>query len=237
MLTINQCRDDLLSKLSITDSSTASALALQDVVIAMNAAMQVLQTAGEYYFTRQTLSVAFGAGTTFVALPQTLQTVIGPARWNNSIALRGLESRGEYDEFDRIFLGSTSYGVANGTPFAYFVEDLRVGNAGDIIQSNIYLCPKPAAPGTLWIDVIYDAPNYTPTDFSPGTAFLPVAQNYTESVYLPIARMFVTRSHLFSRPDIQAQLQTDFDAAMAHLIRVGGFPDPSHKDPLRKIDS
>lgn len=235
MLTINQVRDDLLSKLSMPASTDQQAL--QDVVIAMNHALQLLQTAGEYYFTRQKLLVPFSAGTAVVALAQNIQSIIGPGRWNDSISLRALISRGEYDQFDRIYLGSATFGVATGVPMAYFIEDVRVGNIGDIVQTNIYLCPKPALAGSLAIDVIPDAPSYSTADFTPGTALIPVAQNYTESVFLPIARMNITHSAYWSRPDLVPQLQVDYDRAMAHLISVGGFPDIGHPDPARVTDA
>ena len=234
-LTINQTRDDLLSKLSL-DYATAPAQAVQDVLVSINQAMQILQTAGEYYFTRVSLSLPFSAGTALVLMAGNIQTVIGPARWNNSIPLKALTGRGEYDQYDRIFGGLTTYGPGLGTPQAYFVENLRNGVAGDIVQTNIYLCPIPNIAGTLVIDVINDAPNYSTSDFSPGTAILPVAQAYIESVFLPIARMCTTRSAYFSRPDYIPQLQSDYDRAIQHLVAVGGFPDPYQVSPQRKID-
>lgn len=237
MLTINLCRDDLLSKLGIPDASVAPVQALNDCWQSMNYALQVLQTAGEYYFTRQKLACAFSAGTAVFSLPQTIQSIIGPGRWNDTIPLRAIVSRGEYDQFDRIFLGSASFGVNSGVPMAYFVEDVRVGNVGDVVQTNIYLCPRPALAGTLYIDVIPDTIAYGLADFNPGTALIPVAQNYTESVFLPIARWNITRSAYFSRPDIQPSLKDDYDRAMAHLISVGGFPDIGHPDPARVTDA
>lgn len=235
MLNIVQVRDDLLSKLSIEDPAQANALALQDCVIAVNGALQVLQTAGQDFFTRETISLAFTAGTALFTLSRAVQTIIGPARWNNTKPLRALNSRGELDQFDRIFLGVSDYGTALGDPEAYWVENLRQGTDGDIDQIKLYLAPLPATPGSVWIDVINDAPNYTVGDFTAGTAIIPVAQNYTESVFLPLARMFVTRSSVFSRPDIVPQLQTDYDRAMATLADVGGFPNAVIPAPPREV--
>lgn len=237
MMTINQTRDDLLSKLSIPDASKADVQALNDCWQSMNAALQVLQTAGEYYFTRTKLGCPFSAGTAIFMLPQNVQSIIGPGRWNDVIPLRALVSRGEYDSFNRIYLGTATYGVSTGVPMAYFVEDVRSGNVGDIVQTNVYLCPIPALAGTLFIDIIPDTPMYTLADFTVGTALIPVAQNYTESVFLPIARMFITRSAYFSRPDIVPSLTADYERAMTHLISVGGFPDIGHPNPERVTDA
>lgn len=235
MLTITEVKNDLLTKLSIEDPSSATPNALQDVLLALNGAMQMLQTAGQDFFTRQTITAAFGAGTAVIALDRTIQTVIGPARWNNSKPLRALESRGELDQFDRIFLGVSDYGAALGDPEAYWVENLRDGLSGDIDKINLYLAPVPQNAGTLWIDVIYDAPSYTTADFTAGTAILPVAQGYTESVFLPIARMLVTRSSLFSRPDIVQGLETDYQQAITTLGFVGGFPNAVQPAPKREV--
>jgi hypothetical protein len=237
MLNIIQVRNDLLSKLSIEDASLADSLTIQDVLIAINGALQVLQTAGQDFFTRQIITVEFGAGTAALTLSRSVQAVLGPMRWNDDIPLRALTSRGELDQFTRIFLGGTLYGAGLGTPMAYFVENLRDGNSGDIDQINVFLAPKPDEPGELVIEVIPDSPAYTSADFQAGTAILPVAQNYTESVFLPIARMMVTRSRIFSRPDIVPQLQTDYDRAMQTLADVGGFPNAVQPSPPREVEA
>lgn len=241
MLSIIQVRNDLLSKLAYDDPTLAPAGALQDVVIAMNGAMQMLQTAGQDYFTRETLALAFTAGTSMYALSQSVQTIIGPARWNNNPVvgagrpLSALNSRGELDQFDRIFLGVSNYGTDLGDPLAYWVENIRKGTTGDINQINIYLAPLPRVAGTLTVDVVNDAPNYSVSDFIPGTAILPVAQNYTESIFLPIARLLVSRSSYFSRPDTLASLQADYDHAVATLANSGGFPNAVQSAPKREV--
>ena len=234
-LTISQVRDDLLSKLGIEDAALASALALQDVVVAINGAMQMLQTAGEDYFTRQHLTVALAAGTASYTLAGAVQAVLGPIRMSASGApLRALASRGELDQYDRIVLGSTTYGAAAGTPRAYWVENLRAGTTGDINQINLFFCPTPNATLNVDVEVVDDAPSYSVSDLS-GSTVLPIAQNYTESILLPIARMLVTRSSQFSRADILAQLTTDGQAAMQRLGLAGGFPNATQPQPRREI--
>jgi len=236
-LTIAQVRDDLLSKLGIDDSADASALALQDCLIAINGALQILQIAGEDFFTREQIVLPFVAGTAFYTLPEDVQTVIGPARWNDVTPLSAMESRGELDQYDRIYLGTSDQGTSEGDPFAYWVENVRNGNSGDINQVRIWLAPRPAIAGDLYVDVVHDAPTYDIADFSAGTAVLPVAQNYCESVFLPVARILVTNSSLFSRPDIMPGLQRDYDRAAKTLADVGGFPNAVQDTPPRKVDA
>lgn len=235
-LTIVQARNDLLSKLGIENAAEASALALQDVVVAINGAMQMLQTAGQDYFTRQRLTLTLAAGTAVYNVPLSLQAVIGPVRWNGTKPLRALTSQGEYDQFARMFLGEEEYGVGDdGDPVAYWPDYLRNGTVGDICAVTINLAPAPAAPaGTLVVDVINDAPSYVVADL-PNATVLPVAQNYAESIFLPIARMLVTRSSQFSRPDILGQLESDANTAMARLGLSGGFPNVSQPGPERAV--
>lgn len=238
-LSLVQARNDLLSKLGIEDSTLATALQLQDVVIAVNGAMQTLQTAGEDYFTRDRITISLVAGTSVYPIAQTVQAVIGPVRLNGTMPLRALESRGELDQFDRIFLGSAAFGAAAGTPLAYWVENLRTGSNGDINQVNIWVAPTPVAPaGTLVAEVVNDAPSYVVADLT-STDALPVAQNYTESIFLPIARMLITRSSQFSRPSILPLLTADYQTAMARLGLAGGFPnvDQTPQKPARRVSA
>lgn len=221
-LTIVQARNDLLSKLGFPDASLASALVLQDVAVAMNGAFQFLQTAGERFFTQEEITLTLAAGTAAYVISQNVQSVIGPVRLNDEIPLKGLESRGELDEFDRIFLGATDYGVAAGTPMAYYPDFTRNGTTGDIVRCTIHFAPAPSTSGTAVVQVVNDAPGITVAELDDTTA-LPVAQNYTESVFLPIARYLVTRSSQFSRRELLEQLTADYERALATLGNAGGF--------------
>lgn len=222
-LTIVAVRNDLYSKLGVEDATLATALMQQDAVVAINGAMQMLQAAGELFFTRQEITLTLAAGTAAYVISSNVQSIVGTARLNNNVPLRALSSRGEYDQFDRIFLGSTGFGAAAGTPIAYWPESSRNGTTGDIVSTTIYVAPAPSVAGTLVIEVVNDAPSYVVADLT-STDKLPVAQDYTESVFLPIARMLITRSSQFSRPDLLPQLTIDYERAMRTLGKAGGFP-------------
>jgi hypothetical protein len=234
-LTIVQIANDLATKLGFADAATSPALAWQDIVVAINGAMQQLGTAGQDFFTRQEITLTLAVGTAIYNVPVATQSIIGPVRWNNLKPLRALTSEGEYDQFARIFQGATAYGVgADGDPIAYFVKYLRSGTSGDVCAITIRLAPAPSAPpGTLVAEVVNDAPSYGISDLTSSTV-LPVAQNYTESVFLPIARMLVTRSSQFSRPDLLAQLTSDYGVAMQRLAMVGGFPNTEQPEAPRE---
>lgn len=232
-LQIVQARNDLLSKLGIEDAAEASALTLQDVVVAINGAGQMLQAAGQEYFTKERITVSIYAGTSIYPINRNVQTVIGPAILDEEKPLRGLESQGQYDQFDRIFLGGEDYGPGEGEPKAYWVDYTKDGDSGDICDINIWFAPKPIAPGSVTIDVVNDWVSYVVADLS-STEELPVAQNYTESIFLPIARMLVTRSSQFSRPDLLPQLTADAQRAFDKLGVSGGFPVEDQPYPPRK---
>lgn len=238
MLTIVQTRNDLLSKLGIEDASLAEPLVLQDVVIAINGAMQILQTAGEDYFTRQFLDIPLIAGTTFYTLQNT-QSVIGPIRWNNSKPLRALDSQGQFDQFSRIYNDGTGYGAGTtGEPEAYWIETGRNQlSEGNICEVRIYIAPcSPTPSGSLTVEAIRGAVAYNVGNLA-DTTVVPVAQNYTESIFLPIARMLITRSSQFSRPDILKQLETDYNWAMETLGFKGGFPNAVQPVPERQVNA
>jgi hypothetical protein len=234
-LTIVQARNDLLSKLGIEVAADASQLTLQDVVVALNGAGQMLQTAGQDYFTREEIVVGIYAGTSIYPINRNVQAVLGPVRLDNEKPLEGLESQGQYDQYDRIFRGGSSYGPGSGEPEAYWPKYLKEGDTGDICDVQLYVAPTPIAPGSLTIEVVNDWQELVVADLD-DTTELPVAQNYTESIFLPIARALVMRSSQFSRPDLAKMLQADADVAMQRLGVSGGFPNEAQPRPPRRTE-
>lgn len=228
-LQIIQVRNDLLSKLGIDDPTTADALTLQDVVVAINAAGQLLQTAGEDYFTREQMSIGIYAGTSIYQLNRSVQSILGPVRLGTK-PLFGLESQGQYDQFDRIFGDGTSYGPGSGEPQAYWPKYLKDGTSGDICDVEMYFAPTPTTTGTVTIEVTKDWVELVVADLD-STTQLPVAQNYTETIFLPLARMLITRSRIFARPDLLPQLTADAQQAMQRLGLSGGFPNEEQPTP------
>ena len=234
-LTLNKAALDLISKLgvdNITDPTTASIQIQEDVITALNGAGQWLQRAGEDFFTRTTITQALTAGTAQYLLSENMQSVIGPIRLNNQVPMAALRSRGELDQFDRIFLGQADYGAAGGTPIAYWVESVYAsgGFSGDIAAINIWVAPTPNTGGnTLYIECIQEFPSLTISQFVSGptdtSILLPVAQNYAETIYMPIARYLIMLSSQFSRPDLRDQITEQYKRALDELSTAGGFPD------------
>jgi hypothetical protein len=113
------------------------------------------------------------------------------------------------------------------------VDFRKEGTEGDICDIQIYLAPTPTAAGSVDIEVVNDWEELEVADLTSADE-LPVAQNYTESIFLPIARMLVTRSSQFSRPDIVDQLTADANRAMEKLGISGGWPNETQPKPTRE---
>ncbi len=242
-LTVKAASIDLLSKLGIyvTDPTTASAAQQQDVSIAINWAGQILQRAGQDYFTRDRLTISLVNGQPEYTISTgtsgfAIQAVLGPLRLNDQIPLAALLSRGEYDQFDRIFLGNADYGAAQGVPIAYWIEYLYNGQAnGNIEEMNVLLAPVPATnPGFILAEVVLGWTNI-PVASIGSTSELPVAMDYAESIFLPLARMAITRSSQFNRLDIKDSLEQDGQQALAQLGTAGGFPNAIQPAPDRAV--
>jgi hypothetical protein len=220
-----EVRDDLLRKLGIESVGSASAAMIEDVRNAFNYAQQTLWMAGPDYFNRTQIDVALVAGTSEYALADSVQSVLGPVRLPSGRTLRALESRSELDNFGLLYLGQTSPTVASGTPLAYFVEGLyQAGN--DPVRLRLHLVPAPdvtAASGNAVVEGVSECTLFSTADVA-GTSTLPVAQQYVETLFLPLARKAISRSVYFSAVDTQEKIDADFKEAMTVLGRAGGFP-------------
>jgi hypothetical protein len=230
-------RDDLLRKLGIESAASASAGMLADVLEAMNHAQQTLWTAGPDYFTRTQTSVTLVDGTQTYSLAATVQSVLGPVRLPSGRTLRALESRAELDNFGLLYLGQTSPEVAAGTPVAYFVENLYQTGA-DPVLIKLHVVPKPnaGAAGTAVVEGVSDCVIFASADLT-STDPLPVAQQYVESLFLPLARQALTRSTYFSATDLEKKIEADFQEAMRTLGLAGGFPPAAGRKEEREVEA
>lgn len=232
---VKDARDDLLRKLGIEDAAQASAAQLADVALAINWALQTLFSAGEDFFTRSKLSVAFSAGIAAVELPSTVQEVLGPVRLPTGVPLRMLSSRGELDAFGVLFLGQESWTVAQSLPQAYWVESLRASSGADLAKIVLNIVPAPSSSITLTVEGVEECANIAVAGLG-ATDALAVPHQYAESIFLPLARQAITRSTSFSRAELRREIQADFERAMATLGAKGGFP-PEKQPETREAKS
>lgn len=236
-LRIVDVRDDLLRKLGIESAGSASTGMLADVLAAMNTANQTLWMAGPDYFSRSQIDVVLTAGTGTYTLGSGVQSVLGPMKLPSGRTLRALESRSEFDNFGMLYLGQTLPAITAGTPLAYFVESLNQSGADPVlVKVHVVPAPNGDAAGTATLDGVLECSTLATADLA-GTSTLPVAQQYVESLFLPLARKAITRSTYFSATDLQAKIDADYEEALALLSRAGGFPPVAGRKAAREVEA
>jgi hypothetical protein len=225
-LTVEATRNELLSKLGVLTPATPPTQALQDVATAMNWAFQMLWRGGPDYFTREDISVTLVSGQREYVFDRDTQAILGPVLTATGKTLRRLLSRGEVEDFGLIYLGQASRTVSNGAPQCYFIENRRTAPStdGDIHQMSIFVCPAPDAAAVtahspLLVEGVPECPAYTVANLTDpvASAPLPVADQYAESIFLPLARLQLTRSYLFSQTENLPRIQEDAATAMRIL--------------------
>ena len=225
-LTVAQVFDDLQRKLGIMPGDVAPDGAYEDIVQAVNWALQTMQKAGAEYFTREALSVTLVNGQAEYALATTTQSVLGPVRTATGRLLRKIEDFGDVANFGLLYLGQVSTPMGSGSPLAFHVRDTRT-NADNPHLTTLHVVPAPdatavAAHSPVLVDVVKTCSSYT-VDTIRGAGNIQVADGYAESLFLPLARLQITRSNLFSQAENLARIQED--AALA-LQTLGIEPQP-----------
>lgn len=219
-LTVAQAYDDLRRKLGVMTGEASPAGVDADVVSAMNWALQTMWKAGSDYFTREAISVTLIVGQASYALATTTQAVLGPVKTSAGQLLRAVEDFGDVQNFALLYLGQASAPMLNGAPLAYHVRNSRV-DANNPHLVTLYVMPAPDAAAVtahspLSVDGVKVCKTYTVADIALTDA-IQVADGYAESLFLPLARLQITRSHLFSQADNLARIQADAAMAMRTL--------------------
>jgi hypothetical protein len=197
-LTIRDLYNDGMALLGIYNPDYAPQTARNHVLNDITSALQIMQLAGEDFYSREELPIGLQAGVSVYSLPERVQQVLEPARLAGGRSLMGLRTRSELDNFGPVFLGS--YGsTPSGEPLAYFIETLRDDSGPDATQIKMHVTPPPATPVELMLNVINDPPVYTADDLCGESPTPPVPHKYHESVLQPIVRMNVTTCDLYAR--------------------------------------
>lgn len=222
-LTILDLYNDGMALLGIYNPSVVPQEVRDHVLSDINQALQLMQLAGEDFYSREYLPITLAAGTSLYSLPEEVQQILEPVRLSNGSTLVGLKSRSDYDKFGETFLGVIG-NVPNGEPLAYFVETLRDNAGPDATMINFYVTPAPASETTLILNVINDPPSYTLSDLQATPAPTPpVPHKYHESVLRPLVRMNVTSCDLYARKqEGYRMIERDYLKALTLL----GLADP-----------
>lgn len=230
-MTLNDLKEDLLRKLWLENPANAPAYILPDVASAINRAYQLLWSSKDDFFRRETATVATTIGAPTIALPAAVQEVLGPVRISGGLPLVPLRDEGDYNMASSLYPDASG----TGTPRYYYTRRTRAATA-DNVTIVLALLPVPDAVASILIDVANEAPAFTVAQFTaaPSTV-LPIPHNYAELYLQPIARKCVTTSHFFWDKDKQAQIDNDYQEALAAL----GIADPfrSHEPADRKEEA
>lgn len=211
-MNLQEIRDDLLRKVGVETPGDAPSYVLSDVLAALNMAGQALNAAGDpFWFVRSDT----GTGASHALSGHSVKRVVQ----DNSarIPLSRVHSVTELNRFHRIYLGMTDAEVADATnePMAYCVE--QNGEDGEI---TVYIGPSNLSSTGVRIDYV---PNFEPwevADLASDTKVPDVPQGYVETVFLPVARYYLTRSHWFSREDLKRGIEQDFSGAVGMMRAV-----------------
>lgn len=217
-MTRKQIRDDLLRKVWFEDPDRVPGYVLDDVTTEVNRALQTLWALpSRDWFRRQQIEIALVSGTNRYELALNIQRVLGITRLNGS-ALRPAKTRGDIENYGRRYLGELS--ETPGTPMIYWVEQLASGDASDSAAAFLWLAPTPNAGATLTLQTSTEAPNYSNADLTSEEEGIPMPHGYVESLFLPVARYFVSRSHWFRDAARVDELRADATSAFAALGMV-----------------
>lgn len=226
-LTVKDVLDEILLVWGIQSAEIAPTWLLKRAIHDMNGAFQMIWSMAkdDNFFSRQTLTISFGAGVSQVSMPNTVLTILGPARFaTNGQPLRPIASRSQYDSFGTIFLGQLGFGISNGTPVAFWVEKLNIA-LPDNVENILHIVPAPTSTTNILIDVSTLAPRYEWSDYVLATP-VQMPQLYADSVLLPFCRYRAISSYVIADPDTRPTIVADYQMA----LKLIGAIDPQMKE-------
>jgi len=187
----------------------------------LNAALQVIYARAKRlgYFNKKTLTVTVPANAESADLPNTIQAVLGTARWKatenatTTKALASLSSLADAQQF------SDLYGVS-GNPMAYFI-DTRTQPEANVVKSRVMVLPIQSSQIYVDLEVADAAPRYTWRDVELATP-LQLPSTYAESLLMPIVRQRATGFRLFTNTALRQTIEAQYMKAQLAL----GLIDP-----------
>lgn len=211
-----------MALLGIYDPDYSPQIARNHILSDITAALQLMQMAGEEYYSREEKILQLDPGVSGYALEGTIQKILEPVRLaSNESTLFNLKSRTQFDSFGPAYLGQDS--IPNGSPIAYYVDALKsTGGSPDSSSITIRVTPTPSQADSLYLYVIRNAPSYTMADLA-GNLQPPTPHQYHESILLPLVRMNVTTCDLFAR---NAQRLPAIQADYYRALSLLGLADP-----------
>lgn len=223
-----QIRDDLFRKLDLEQPDNAPAYIRKDAAIAMSWAYQRIWSAPWDFFRKTNLNFSTVGGTNTEVLPQNIVSIVGPVRIQGNAHLTPITNRSDFDHYGTRFLGNTTLTGGSGTPEAYHLWRTNQ-NAGDNVKVELLMTPTPDGVYTIDYDAATEAPAVSAADLcaDPGIT-IQIPHAYVESLFLPLARLAITRSHYFTTLEKLDMFKAD--AALA--LRDLKYSDPQIQEIL-----
>jgi len=221
-MNVTQAIDAIYEVFGIPNNASAPEIMRRRIFNDLNSALQLIWSKGHRlldYYTRQTITATITANSNNVVLSDSVSAVLGPVRRvSDSVGLRPIRTRGEYDSFASIYAGSLT-ALTGAPPQAYFADQERpTPDSADSTKITLFVVPSPTASTSLSIEVSLKAPAFTTTDYVSSTA-IPIPHNYAETLLLPIARYLSSSSLFFADKSKQREplLKAEYDRALKTL--------------------
>ena len=212
-VTLTEIKEDLLRKLYIEIPNLAPQGILDDVLMAINGACQMLNVAGNPFWRETSATLTGVTGTT----PSTMtdaQRIISMKNATGRPLIRAA-NEDECKFAHEIFQGLTTAGADNPA-LVYAVASVFNATTGGF-TFTIHFGPQPLATQDLTVSYIKVFTNYLKSDLENDVKIVSVPFEYVETILLPIARYLVTTSHFFSNKEAIPVLKEGYQAAMNAL--------------------
>jgi hypothetical protein len=216
MLTLSALYADALAVVGLYNPAGAPVFMRDRALADINGALQLMQLAGEDFYSREELSITIPANTASVALPSAVQRVLEPVRMNNRPLIR-LETRSQFQDFGALYFGTLTT-LDPAPPVAYFIEGTRTAGS-DPVALRFYVVPTPDASVALTVPVVQEPPTYVVADLANTAIVPPVPHKYHESILRPLVRFGMATSSFYSESDAGRlpDLRADYQRALSLL--------------------
>jgi hypothetical protein len=194
--------------------ATADACLLSEIIGYINAALQLIFSNASRldYFNKKTIVLTCPPGDNNVPLGDTIQALLGPVREATSKrTLIPLQSLSEMEGFVDYYYA----GQAPPEPRAYYL-DARHRTSGDNVSLSLLFVPAPSSDTGYTVEAALLAPRYTTSDIDHGTP-LEIPHRYAELLLFPLVRKWASGNRLFTRQQLQPQIDEQYAAAQLAL--------------------
>lgn len=226
MLTLPALYADALAVVGLYDPAKAPAFMRDRALADINGALQLMQLAGEDFYSREEITVTIPADAISVNLPATVQRVLEPVRMNSRPLIK-LETRSQFHDFGALYFGTIAT-LDPAPPVAYFVEGTRT-TGNDPVSLRLYVVPTPEESTPLTVPVVQEPPVYAVADVSNSTIIPPVPHKYHETILRPLVRYSMATSSFYSESDAGRlpDLRADYQRALSLLgMAAPAMPAP-----------